>query len=121
MTIQWKQVTVALITGLLLGAFVVAGVLRFHGHDFSLRRQVQHFSRQLDLTPEQRDQLTVILENKREKLHDLNREIRPRFQEIRESTREEIRKILTPEQQKKFESMRAERRGRLGANDLRRR
>lgn len=115
MTIQWKQVTLALITGLLLGA---AGVsLIYHQGDDSFHRRpwaedkrsermVRYFSRKLDLSEEQKTQLIAILESKREKIRSLNQEMRPRFQEIREATRAEIRSILTPEQQVKFEHLR---------------
>ena len=50
----------------------------------------------------------AILEDKRHKIEDLRAEIRPRFKEIRTSTSVEIRGLLTPEQQQKFDVMNAQ-------------
>lgn len=83
MTIQWKQIIMALVIGLGLGTTV--GVLtarrEFRGppHD----RMPGRLERKLDLTPEQH----------------------ARLKEIRRSTREEIRAILTPEQKRTFDQM----------------
>lgn len=96
MTIQWKQVVIALVAGLLLGA--AAGTLSTTlmtrkwgppGH-----RMLERLDHRLHLTSEQRDRVEAIIEG-----------TRPRLREIRESTREEIRALLTPEQREKFEAM----------------
>ena len=66
---------------------------------------VERFARELDMTAEQKTQVSAILEAQRDAIRSLDAEMRPRFQEIRRSIRGEIRKILTPEQQEKFEEM----------------
>src|SRR5262245_34771498 len=120
MRAPWKRMALALVVGLLLGAG--AAILALHPGLFhhppwwsEAHREawlLDHFTRQLDLTPEQRTQVAAILEDKREKIHSLEGELQPRFQEIRQAAREEIRKILTPEQQAKFDAMAEKRRDR---------
>ncbi len=71
-------------------------------------RLLQRFSSKLKLTPEQRTQVATILEAKRQKIDALRADIRPKFEEIRTSTAADIRKLLTPEQQQKFDVMQVE-------------
>lgn len=111
MTIRWKQVILSLVTGLLLGAAVVSwiqrdGALRpgWEGHH-RRPRMMEHLRGRLDLTPDQEGRISEILEEKRKRIQALNGEVRPRFQEIRRSTRDEIGKILTPDQLKRFDEM----------------
>ena len=72
------------------------------------QRMWERFSSQLKLTAEQRDQVKVLLEAKRQKMSALRVETRPRYEEIRRSTQAEIRRMLSPEQQKKFDRMEME-------------
>ncbi|MDO8730459.1 MAG: hypothetical protein Q7J69_04660 [Candidatus Omnitrophota bacterium] len=69
---------------------------------------LERFSAQLKLTSEQTEQVKVLLETKRQKMEGLRTEIRPRREEIRISTQSEIRKLLSPEQQEKFDRMEKE-------------
>lgn len=110
MKIQWKQVVVSLLTGLLLGAAVGiwAAPSRHHGHFEDGKRHglmMKGLYRKLDLTSEQRAQVDKILEESRQKIKSLRAESTPRFEEIRKEAHKKIRAILTPEQQKKFEEM----------------
>lgn len=111
MKVQWKQVIASLLLGLLLGIVAAFGALPLlHGHrDHHYTRMVERFSRRLDLTPEQKTQVSAILEAKRQKMDVLRAEVNPKFEEIRNSTKKEIRKILTAEQQKKFDALEARR------------
>ncbi len=71
-------------------------------------RLLQRFSSKLKLTPEQRTQVATILEAKRQKIDALRADIQPKFEEIRTSIAADIRKLLTPEQEQKFDVMQAE-------------
>ena len=76
-------------------------------------RLLDQFSSKLKLTTEQRNQVGAILQAKRQKIDALRAEIRPRFEEIRTSTSAEIRRALTPEQQRQFDLMEAQRDARM--------
>ena len=71
-------------------------------------KMLERFDSRLQLTPEQKPQVRSVFESKRQKMEALRGEMRPKFQEIRRSTQEDLRKLLTPDQQKKFERMEAE-------------
>jgi Spy/CpxP family protein refolding chaperone len=78
---------------------------------------LRRLTRELDLRPDQRQQVEALLRESREEFRRLRVEIRPRFRDIRERTRDRIRGILDPEQQARFEALadrwerQAERRG----------
>jgi Spy/CpxP family protein refolding chaperone len=111
MRLQWRQILISALVGFALGAVSVAWYLEYRdtggGEDHYSRMQ-ERFSSRLDLTPEQKQQIGAILEDMRQKVSALRTEIRPRFEEIRRAVREEIRSLLTPEQQKKFDAMQSE-------------
>jgi Spy/CpxP family protein refolding chaperone len=68
---------------------------------FRLRR----LTRELDLRPEQRQQVEGILRDSGKEFVRLREEIRPRFQEIRGRTRDRIRAALDAEQQARFDAL----------------
>lgn len=69
------------------------------------KEMLERFNSQLKLTPAQRDQIKALLDANRQKLEAMREE---RREEFRRFTREEIRTLLTPEQQKKFDRMELE-------------
>ncbi|HOW27950.1 MAG TPA: Spy/CpxP family protein refolding chaperone [Elusimicrobiota bacterium] len=109
MKIEWKQVVVALAIGVILGAVVGGLRHRFPPKPMGepgkkhFNHMVNRLSRQLKLTPEQKQQVVSIMEASRVKVDTLMAESRPKFEEIRASTQAEIKKILTPEQREKFD------------------
>ncbi len=66
--------------------------------------QVQRLSTDLNLTIEQQQQLTAILEDSKGKYQALYESIRPQRDEIRQQGRQRIRGILSAEQLPKFEA-----------------
>jgi Spy/CpxP family protein refolding chaperone len=108
MTRAW-MLAAALIAGILIGAagtsYAIAHRWRTPFHERLLTR----FSSALQLTPQQREQVGAILEAKRQRIDALRAELRPQFDELRASTSAEIRALLTPEQQGKFDEMEAKR------------
>jgi protein CpxP len=76
--------------------------------------QLQHMTKVLNLTDDQQAKIKPILEERQQKMsalmqdNSLSREDRhAKFQDIRSSSSQQIRAILTPEQQKKMDEMRA--------------
>ncbi len=112
MKLAWKQIVVAFLVGALLGTAGSQWCAPFHGYgwgsEHSQKRMLDRFNSRLKLTPDQRQKVAAILEAKRSKMGALRAEVHPKFEEIRNSTRAEIRQLLTPEQQKKFDVMNAE-------------
>ena len=108
-----RAVALACLAGLLVGA---AGgwwagrdlFPRRWGWEQRYEKMLERFGVELKLTPEQKEQVKVLLEAKRRKMEALRTEIRPRREEIRQSTQAEIRKLLSPEQQTKFDRMEKE-------------
>ncbi len=66
---------------------------------------LRHFSHELGLTPAQQDKLAAALENYRGRFGNLRRSMHPRYLAMRDSLHIEIRAMLAPEQQKKFDEM----------------
>jgi Spy/CpxP family protein refolding chaperone len=62
----------------------------------------KQMEKQLDLSAEQRDQISKILKASQERTQPLWNQIAPQMNEELKNVREEIRGVLTPEQRKKF-------------------
>lgn len=69
--------------------------------EFVLRR----LTRDLDLRPEQRQQVEVILREAGQEFSHLRDEFGPRVREIRTRSRDRIQAVLDPAQQAKFETL----------------
>lgn len=113
----WRPAALWLAAGLAAGAAGGLWLGRRAGPEPRERytRMVERFSSQLDLTEAQRSQVKAILEAKRGRVQALRAQLQPRFQEIRESTRAELRRVLTPDQQARFDRFEAEWRARRDA------
>jgi Spy/CpxP family protein refolding chaperone len=113
MNLKWNQITIALIVGLFAGALVADSPA---AHDFMRKwdthppkeRIVKRFAKRLNLTEEQKTQVAAVLEQKRAKMDAVFNEMKPKFEQVRAETSDEIRKLLNPEQQKKFAVMEAQ-------------
>ena len=82
--------------------------------------QIKHLSKKLNLTDDQQVKLKPILEDQRkqmEQIHgdsSLSREDRfSKMQALRQSSDTQIKSVLTEEQQKSFDKMRAEQQDRM--------
>jgi len=93
------------------GAVVGAGIYRWgsgaasseepHGRGVGLWIPAE----ELDLTPEQYAKVSAIVERRRLELEAVVRESFPRVRAINEQMQNEVKEVLTPEQQKKFEEL----------------
>jgi len=72
------------------------------------QRMLETFSKKLDLTPEQRQQVAKILEDGQLRMRSLHDQVRPQFEALRTETSKQIRAVLTPEQATQFNTIEAE-------------
>jgi len=97
----------------LLGAVVGAGGMFvfawYAGHwqqrGFNRERIIRHFKSELNLTDPQVQQLRQILDDTGKRLTDVQKQMEPQFQAVREETRNRIRQILNPDQVAKFNEL----------------
>ena len=104
----------------LLIAFLAGGALGYtadrvmsHGHDRDQRPSRDRMARELNLTPTQRAQFDSIMNARRTQMRELFKPIRPQLDSLQkiaramgDSTHEQLKRILTPEQGKKLDEMR---------------
>jgi Spy/CpxP family protein refolding chaperone len=77
------------------------------------RALAERLAKDLGLTAEQQTKVEAVLTASREQVERLQRDVRERLDAEQRGLRDEIRKILTPEQQQKFDQSQRER-GRFG-------
>lgn len=89
-----------------LGGFAVAQAqtspgrgARGHGHGFGLERLTEG----LDLTPDQQAKVQPIIDQAKPQIAAIQREARQKMKAVMDNTVSQIRPMLTPEQQKKFD------------------
>jgi hypothetical protein len=74
-------------------------------HGFSKERLVRRLSRDLKLSDEQVQQLNQIYDDSEKQYGQLQQQIQPQAQALRQQTTDRIRKILNPDQAAKFEEI----------------
>jgi hypothetical protein len=76
---------------------------------------LERLTRELDLDASQREQIGAVLKASRGRVEVLQRDVRTRFETEQRALHDEIRKLLTPAQQERFDrSIELGRRGRAG-------
>jgi Spy/CpxP family protein refolding chaperone len=71
---------------------------------------MKRFGEELELSPEQSAKIEFILAESQERTRELWEEVAPQMREEVKATQEEIRSVLTPQQQEKFEELMKKRR-----------
>jgi Spy/CpxP family protein refolding chaperone len=109
MKTPFREIIVALVIGAAVGWFAAVRLApeRPHG-SWKKGQMLERFSRELSLSPEQRQKVAKVLEAKRAQFEALREEARPRFDAVRASSQDEIRRVLDPAQIEKFEKMESE-------------
>ncbi len=127
MKIAWIQILISLIIGGLLGfnynnfnptkgckncwqkCHQSEGRDDCHGCAKSCKKKcmLEKLSRKLDLTQEQKTKVSVILDDKHKKMMEFKKELEPKFKELHNTANLEIKKVLTEEQQPKFDEIQA--------------
>src|SRR5437879_3249125 len=72
-----------------------------HGHAFGL----QHLTEQLNLTSDQQTKVQPILDAAKPQIAAIHQEVMQKVKTVIDSTTSQIRPLLTPEQQKKFDAI----------------
>jgi Spy/CpxP family protein refolding chaperone len=103
-------VVVAFIAGLLVGAVADRIWLFRHGggperHRIA-DRIVEHLSRDLNLTPQQKQQVATIVAAHAKKMDAVWSNVRPQIRTEIDAANREISAVLTPEQREKFDKLR---------------
>jgi Spy/CpxP family protein refolding chaperone len=121
---RWKSILGVLLVfllGALAGAAVVHRVDR-QGAEAVLSGRggatgdliVRRLTRSLDLDPAQRDQVRAIVTETRREIIEIRKPVQAQVEATIERSRARVRAILRPDQQEKFDRIRAERRKRRG-------
>jgi Spy/CpxP family protein refolding chaperone len=106
---NWKPMTVTFLGGLLIGGVLGRSLspwffLNRMSPEKRMERKLDHFSRKLDLTRKQKEEVRVIFQTKSAQMKNLVAENQPKFEAVRKTAADDIRKILTPDQLVKFEA-----------------
>lgn len=109
MFISRFRFTCLIVLCLLLGAVIGTVYESLASGDSGKRRvRMSEMVAKLDLSDNQKAQLDTILEEGRKCMVDINTTYRSEFGKVRNTTRAQIREILTPDQRKEFDEMMAE-------------
>jgi len=114
MNLTWRstlKVLACLVLGFALGVFFChwKGASRFTDPEKRAEYVLNKFSDQLDLNPDQKSKVAAIMKQKHDELKAIHDEVSPRFEQIHQAAKLEIRALLNPDQQKKFDQISAER------------
>ena len=100
--------TVVAVGAIALTGFVVVqaqpgpgGAGGWHGHAFGL----QHLTEKLNLTSDQQTKVQPILDAAKPQIAAIHQEAMQKVKTVIDSTTSQIRPLLTPEQQKKFDAI----------------
>jgi Spy/CpxP family protein refolding chaperone len=91
-----------------LGTYVVTTRVLAARPQTTLARNPGHmamFTRDLNLNPDQQNQIQAILNDTRARYGGLHEKLDPEYEQVRHEGRERIRQVLTPEQRPKFEEL----------------
>ena len=99
-------VAVTLLLGVGIGIFTSRLIQRYLSVESTLSEGVvQQMVDQLDLDPEQEREARKILKTQYNDVRELYREAGPKFREFQGLLHEDIRKVLTPKQRRRFDRM----------------
>ena len=77
-----------------------------HGHHAMMANPLDHITKELNLTADQQAKITPIIDQAKPQIVAIHREAMEKTHAIMESTGAQIRPLLTPEQQQKFDAIR---------------
>ena len=97
----------SLITILAAGAIATTGFAVAHGGGWHRGNPLEHMTESLNLTPDQQAKVQPILDQAKPQLVQIHQEAMQKAKGVIDNAMSQIRPILTPEQQKKADDMRA--------------
>ncbi|HLI34288.1 MAG TPA: hypothetical protein VKW70_04520 [Terriglobia bacterium] len=99
---------VTFIIGIILGGAGVYYYAWSTGHwrrNWSEEKAIHRLTRDLNLTPQQAQQLRPIMDDSIKKWNSLQEQVRPQFEALHTETDNRIRQILTPDQTRRFDEL----------------
>jgi Spy/CpxP family protein refolding chaperone len=103
----------ALIAGIAIGITVDRYMMRDRHDHRGPRSGLDRMSKELNLTPTQRAQVDSIMTRRRNQMREIFKPLRPQIDSLQkigktisDSTHEQLKRVLTPEQGKKLDEMR---------------
>ena len=111
--LKQNLLTLTVIAGIGLGGYAFAfaesgggpghgfGHGGWRGHGFAL----QHVTKQLNLTPEQQAKVQPLIDQARPQIIAIHKDAMQKTHAIMDNTMSQIRPLLTPDQQKKFDAL----------------
>ena len=103
-SLKWGGMMLALLAGLLLGFALTTSAYRFHLLQFPGRRGfIERLDSELKLSPDQLHQIENLLRDSHTKMEKLHEDFQHQHDEIIYQTHDQIRALLTPEQQQTFD------------------
>ncbi len=108
----WSAIFLVFVLGCITGG-AISGLYLARSSDnnqrpVSMRDTNEYFEtlkREVDLTPEQETKMSAVLDEMRNKYKSVCADVRPRYFALREDARLRMREMLSPEQQKKFDTI----------------
>ena len=101
--LKWTVLATALIGGLLIGFAASTLAYRYRILRVPGGNVIERMDRELSLTPAQRHQIKGIMQDTRFKVQQLHQDFRHQRHDLFVQALQQIRAILTPEQQEKFD------------------
>ena len=103
-------VAVAFVAGALIGfaggrVYSIYRLFGRRGPEFDAHGIMRHLDRELNLTPQQHDQIGAIVDRHHKRMQAIADGIRPQMHQELEAANREIEAVLTPEQRTKFDDM----------------
>jgi Spy/CpxP family protein refolding chaperone len=106
---KWEVRLAALI--LFVAGFIAGGLAMnlYRSREWSPRSgdrgSFEHMLDRLNLTQDQRTEVSTIFEDARRQLNELRKESEPKFKEVRKNTDDRLQAVLTKEQWEQFQRM----------------
>ncbi|MCM8794336.1 MAG: hypothetical protein NC819_00805 [Candidatus Omnitrophica bacterium] len=114
MKLAWKQITMALVVGFLLGGGFGLWMARQQVPSWARytpeqkkEQMLQEFARELKLTDSQKEQIKRILDSSVDQMEFVRSEMRQKFQAVRSDMKAQIDPLLTGEQRELFKKIEA--------------
>lgn len=116
-----QLITLAIASGLALGGLTTAtahdddngpGKHRHGGHHgqhgWKHGNPMEHLTKKLDLTPDQQTKVQPIVDQAKPQIQAIHQDAMQKTKAVMDSTMDQIRPLLTPEQQQKLDAMKQE-------------
>jgi Spy/CpxP family protein refolding chaperone len=103
-SLKWTAITIAVIAGVLLGFALTTFAYRHQILHVPVHRGfVERLNRELNLSRDQLQKVQDLVRDTRTKMAALHEDFRTKHQQLIMGTHDQIRALLTPEQQQKFD------------------